>query len=190
MFPVDVWQFNMILTSIDSHRNADNTLSGTLTCLSGFIRWMDRYYSTGYDFLWVTIHINQSNIVLKPVLSHRTVHTIPSNITIHPPWWFLVNVGWKDSMASLHVSSESICIFDNVPWSSHQHIVTGMTTTPFQHPDIPFRSYQDNRHPPYQWMGLSVCKYIYLTTLYECNTNIQPQKYPHKHIQHAHTSYQ
>jgi hypothetical protein len=131
-------------------------------------------------FLWVTIHINQSNIVLKPVLSHQTVHRIPSNITILPPWWYLVNVGWKDSMALLHVSGESIFIFDNVPWSSHQHIVTGMTTTPFQHPDIPFRSYLDNRHTPYQWMGLSV--YIYIWQHYINSTPTYSHRNAHINI--------
>lgn len=121
---------NMIPTPMDSHRNADNTLPGIPIGHSGAIQLMERHYTTGYDFLWVTIHIGQSCIAIETIWSHRKAPRILSDIAILPPWWYLVNVRWKDNILSLHVSSDWICISDNAIPFPHQPTATGKPTTP------------------------------------------------------------
>ena len=57
----------MIPTPMDSHRNANNTLPSILIGHSEAIQLMERHYTTGYDFLWVTIHIGQSCIAIETI---------------------------------------------------------------------------------------------------------------------------
>ena len=105
-------------------------LSDSSGYLSEAVRSIERDYTTGYDFFWVSIHIRQSNIVWNPIWSHRKAHGIISTIAILPLWWYLVNVRWTDNIPSLHVSSESICVFSNAIWSPHQLTATRMLTIP------------------------------------------------------------
>jgi len=152
MFPVS--QYVCLTMQYDLHTSLQppeyqQHLSDTIGYLSGAVRSIERDYTTGYNICWVTIHIRQSNIFPNTIWSHRKAYGIISTIAILPLCWYQVNVRWTDNIPSLHVSSESICVFDNAIWSLHQLTATRIQTTPFRHHRISFRSCPVNRKTLY-----------------------------------------
>ena len=97
-----IWQYNITSTPPQNHRNTNSTLFGIFICLSDAIQSPERYHANEYDFQWVTRHIGQFIIILKPILSHQKAHRSSSGITI-----LLSELSWqwKDILLSLPILS-------------------------------------------------------------------------------------
>jgi len=150
-----------------SQQKATGYLPSILIFLSESIRLTDGHNADGYHSLCIFIHIEQSNIVLEPMWSHRKAHRIPSSIVIFPSWWYLTNVRWKSRYT---ITACFRCIYIHIwqfnmilaPINSHGN-ADNTLSTPFRHPRIPFRSYPVNGKILYYWVWFPVGHYTYKT---------------------------
>lgn len=70
-----IQQYNITSTPPQSHPLAS-------LCLSNAIRPPERHHANEYDFQWITIHIGQFIVLMKPIMSYRKAHRSSSCITI------------------------------------------------------------------------------------------------------------